>query len=169
VNVEYALTIGDRIDGHLVRGYVNAVGKVVRVDPEGDARRVWIRPPERTLRQVEAKGPVAVDLAAATGTGVSAAERAATVRRLADPDARPGDFLPGARVPDARGRGCSPSGGGHTEATVALCAAAGLPPVGVCCEVMRRDGVLAGEADLELRALRWGLPLVGMDEMSAWL
>lgn len=43
---------------------------------------------------------------------------------------------------------------GHTEATMALCLAGGLPPVGVCCEVMNADGAMAGEAALEAFALR---------------
>ena len=58
---------------------------------------------------------------------------------------------------------------GHTEATVALCGAAGLPPVGVCCEVMNPDGTMAGAADLEAAALRWGLPLVDVSDLRAWL
>ena len=38
--------------------------------------------------------------------------------------------------------------------------AAGLPPVGVCCEVMSPNGTMAGPGELEQFALRWGLPLV---------
>lgn len=47
--------------------------------------------------------------------------------------------------------------------------AAGLPPVGVCCEVMGPDGVMAGPADLEAFALRWGLPLIGVSDLKCWL
>jgi 3,4-dihydroxy 2-butanone 4-phosphate synthase len=120
---------------------------------------------------------VPVDLASlagtgvsAGGTGVSAAERAATVRRLASPDARPGDFLrPGHVFPLAARSGLLAERAGHTEATVALCMAAGLPPVGVCCEVMNPDGTMAGAADLEAAALRWGLPLVDVRDLRAWL
>jgi len=113
---------------------------------------------------------VPVDLAAASGTGVSAAERAATVRRLAAPDARPADFLrPGHVFPlGARGGGLRERAG-HTEATVALCRAAGLPPVGVCCEIMSPDGVMSGPAELERFALHWNLPLVDIAELSAHL
>ena len=113
---------------------------------------------------------VPVDLAAGTGTGVSAAERAATVRRLASPDALPADFLrPGHVFPLAARPGLLAERAGHTEATVALCLAAGLPPVGVCCEVMNPDGTMAGPADLEAAALRWGLPLVDVADLRAWL
>ncbi|WP_327356617.1 3,4-dihydroxy-2-butanone-4-phosphate synthase [Streptomyces sp. NBC_01304] len=113
---------------------------------------------------------VPVDLTAGTGTGVSAAERAATVRRLAHPDARPTDFLrPGHVFPLAARPGGLAERAGHTEATVALCVAAGLPPVGVCCEVMNPDGTMAKAADLELAALRWGLPLVDVADLAKHL
>ena len=330
VNVETALAFGDPLDGHLVQGHVDAVGKVAGIDDAGAARRIWIRPPERFLRRLAAKGSIAVDgasltvaevlrdrfsvvlipatlqqttldalasgdrvnlesdlvarltsagsstaagdvaravsslgwagrlagrrgvektvaqlaagggvlvwdpdregegdvifagatmspaafiflltrccghstvpcapevlerleigpipgpgdrhgtrphvpvdLASGTGTGVSAAERAATVRRIADPQAQPSDFLrPGHVFPLAARLGLVAERAGHTECTVALCQAAGLPPVGVCCEVMGPDGVMAGPADLEACALRWGLPMVSVDDLKRWL
>src|SRR5262245_25779709 len=61
VNVELPIQAGDAIEGHLVQGHVDAVGKVVRIDDEGTGRRVWIRPPERFLESITAKGSVAVD------------------------------------------------------------------------------------------------------------
>ncbi|MFC4120632.1 riboflavin synthase [Nonomuraea zeae] len=330
VNVETPLAVGDALSGHLVQGDVDAVGKVVRVDDEHPARRVWIKIPDRYVRLVVPKGQIAVngvsvtvaevardrfsvalipltlssttigdlavgdrvnlesdlvtritrrspagagavvrdlvaalpwaghvsgaqgvqkviaqiaaggavliwdpdreaegdvifagsrlrpedfvflltqaygypcvpcapevlerleiealhgagdrhgtafhtpvDLAAGTGTGVSAAERAATVRRLAHPDARPGDFTaPGHVIPIAARPGRLAERRGHTEATVAMCEAAGLPPVGVCCEIMNQDGTMATAADLEIAALRWGLPLLDIDDLRTWL
>jgi len=330
VNVEVPLAAGDALDGHLVQGYVDAVGKVVRVDEEGASWRVWIRPPERLRGQLAAKSAIAVDgvsmtiadvlkdrfsivllpvtrtattlarlsvggrvnleldlvsrlvarrgsgtpaalgqvtaalpraghlagrhgvadavrhfmaggavlvwdpeiegeadvilpgsrlkpesftflltqvcgypcvpcatavlerleiealpgegdrqhtafcmpvdRAAGQGTGVSAAERAATIRRLADPAARPGDFSrPGHVIPLAARPGLLAERVGHTEATVALCVAAGLPPVGVCCELMNPDGTMAGAADAEIFALCWGLPLVELGDLQCWL
>src|SRR4029450_14126146 len=78
-----------------------------------------------------------VDLAEGTTTGVSAHDRAATVRRLAHPDARPGDFLRPGHVFPLRARdGGLAERGGHTEAGVALCLAAGMAPVAAVCEVM---------------------------------
>jgi 3,4-dihydroxy 2-butanone 4-phosphate synthase/3,4-dihydroxy 2-butanone 4-phosphate synthase/GTP cyclohydrolase II len=330
VNLEPVLAVGDPLDGHLVQGHVDAVGKVTGIDGQGAARRVWIRPPARFLPRVAAKGSIAVDgvslavaevvrdrfsvvlipatleqttlgglavgdrvnlesdlvarlaaggpavagadvarafsslgwagyisgrtgaekavtqlaaggavmvwdpdrevegdvifagaairsqaftflltrccghptvpcapevlerleippipgdgdrqgtrphvpvdLAAAGGTGVSAAERAATVRRLASPDACPADFLrPGHVFPLEARPGLLAERAGHTESTVALCTAAGLPPVGVCCEVMNPDGTMTGPADLEAAALRWGLPLVDISDLRSWL
>jgi 3,4-dihydroxy 2-butanone 4-phosphate synthase len=113
---------------------------------------------------------VPVDLAAGTGTGVSTAERAAVVRRLAHPGAVPADFLRPGHVFPLRARpGLLTERCGHTEATVALCVAAGLPPVGVCCEVMNPDGTMANAAAFEIAALRWGLPLVEISDLKAWL
>ncbi len=113
---------------------------------------------------------VPVDLASLPGTGVSAADRAATIRRLASPDAVAGDFLrPGHVFPLAARPGLLAERKGHTEATVALCVAAGLAPVGVCCEVMRPDGVMADAVDLEQFALRWDLPMIDVDDLARWL
>jgi 3,4-dihydroxy 2-butanone 4-phosphate synthase len=330
VNVEVPIAAGDALDGHLVQGYVDGVGKVARVDPEEGCLRIWIRPPERLLPKLVAKSPIAVDgvsvtiadrlrdrfsivvvpatrtattldqltpgarvnleldlvvrlvasrglaaradlpnvtaalgraghvsgragldhalaqlaagggvavwdpdaesegdvifagerirpgafrfmltevfghptvpcapevldrldiaptpgggdrqgtafhipvdLASAPGTGVSTAERAATVRRLASPAAVPGDFVMPGHVHPLRARpGLLAERCGHTEATVALCVAAGLAPVGVCSEVMNADGTMAGPGDLEVAALRWGLPLLEIADLRAWL
>jgi 3,4-dihydroxy 2-butanone 4-phosphate synthase len=113
---------------------------------------------------------VSVDLAAGTGTGVSAHERAATVRRLAHPDPLPEDFLrPGHVFPlAARPEGLA-ARRGHTEASLALCQVAGLPTVAAICEVMGPDGhMLAGPA-VERFALNWGLPMIAIDELAAHL
>ena len=111
-----------------------------------------------------------IDLASATGTGVSAAERAATVRRLAHPGARPEDFTsPGHVFPLAARPGGLRERAGHTEVTIALLQAAGLPTVGLCCEIMSRDGTMAGPAELERLALEWGLPLVAIADLAARL
>ncbi len=62
VNLELPLRLGDQLDGHLVQGHVDAVGKVTKVDAEGGSgRRVWIRPPERFLHEIVPKGSVAVE------------------------------------------------------------------------------------------------------------
>jgi 3,4-dihydroxy 2-butanone 4-phosphate synthase/3,4-dihydroxy 2-butanone 4-phosphate synthase/GTP cyclohydrolase II len=330
VNVELPLRVGEPLDGHLVQGHVDGVGKVVRSDDEPTGRRVWVRPPERLLEALVAKGSVAVDgvsltvaervrdrfsvalvpstlahttlgelgegdrvnletdlvdklarryegrtraalsrsigampwaghvsgrlgvekgvaqiaaggcvlvwdpdreaegdvivagaelrpetvafllthacghttvpcvralldrleippmpgvgdrhgtamhvpvdLASATGTGVSARERAATIRRLAHPDARARDFLmPGHVFPLGARPGGLRERAGHTEATVELCRAAKLAPVGVCCEVMNPDGRMAGPAELERLALDWGLPLIQIGDLATWL
>ncbi len=329
VNVELPIRAGDPLQGHLVQGHVDAVGKVVGVSDEGNSKRIWIKPPRRTIYSVLAKGSIAVDgvsltvaevirdrfsvalipatlesttlgelsvgsrvnletdllarlarrssdtdaalasvvgaqpwaglqtgrrgiekavnqfaaggvvlvwdparegegdlvaagvnlrpetfvffltkacghttvpcdlerlarleippmggrgdrqgtaphlsvdLASSTGTGVSAPERAATIRRLAHPDAVPSDFLrPGHVFPLGAREGGLAQRAGHTEAAVALCAAVGLPTVAAICEVMSGDGTMARFFELELFALRWGLPMIDIGDLIAWL
>jgi 3,4-dihydroxy 2-butanone 4-phosphate synthase len=113
---------------------------------------------------------VPIDLAAGTGTGVSAHDRSATVRRLAHPEARPQDFLrPGHVFPLAGREGGMSVRRGHTEASLALCEAAGLPTVAVICEVMGPDGLMLTGASVERFALRWELPLISIDELGSCL
>jgi 3,4-dihydroxy 2-butanone 4-phosphate synthase len=113
---------------------------------------------------------LSVDLAANLGTGVSPVERAGTIRRLAHPDARPTEFLrPGHVFPLGGRAGGLGERAGHTEASIALCQAAGAPPVAVICEVMTPEGNMAGLAELERFALRWGMPLVDIGDLITWL
>jgi 3,4-dihydroxy 2-butanone 4-phosphate synthase len=112
---------------------------------------------------------VSVDLAAGTGTGVSAHERAATVRRLAHPDARPDDFLrPGHVFPLAGRPGRLAARRGHTEASLALCQVAGLPTVAVICEVMGPDGHMLKGSAVERYALNWDIPMIAIDNLAAY-
>src|SRR5262249_50590940 len=111
---------------------------------------------------------VSVDLSAGTGTGVSAHERAATVRRLAHADARPEDFLrPGHVFPLAARPGGLAARRGHTEASLALCQAAGLPTVAAICEVMGPEGHRPTGSAVERLALNWGLPLIAINELCS--
>jgi 3,4-dihydroxy 2-butanone 4-phosphate synthase len=113
---------------------------------------------------------VQVDLAEGTGTGVSAHERAATIRRLAHPDAVPADFLrPGHVFPLAGRPGGLAERAGHTEASLALCAAAGLPTVAAICEVMGPDGHMLTGPAVERFALAWSLPLISISQLAAHL
>ena len=113
---------------------------------------------------------VSVDLAAGTGTGVSAHDRAATIRRLAHPDASPSDFLrPGHVFPLAGRPGGLAERAGHTEASLALCAAAGLPTVAAICEVMGPDGHMLNGPAVERFALALSLPLISIGQLAAHL
>lgn len=113
---------------------------------------------------------VSVDLAAGSGTGVSAYDRAATVRRLAHPDAQPTDFLrPGHVFPLAGRAGGLRERRGHTEASLALCEAAGLPSVAAICEVMDADGHMLTGSAVERFALRWGIPVIAISELAEHL
>lgn len=111
---------------------------------------------------------VSVDLADGVTTGISAADRAATIRALADPTARPRDFVRPGHVFPLRAR---PGGvlerGGHTEAAVDLVRAAGLAPAGVLCEIVRTDGTMARWPDLHRFAAEHGLVMITIDQLVA--
>lgn len=101
---------------------------------------------------------VSVDLISGTTTGVSSSDRAATIRGLADANAKAADFArPGHIFPLRARRGGVLVRTGHTEAAVDLCRLAGLQPVGVICEVMNEDGSMARRPDLQAFAQRHGL------------
>ncbi len=85
-----------------------------------------------------------VDAVRGTTTGVSAFDRARTVAALLDPESRSADFYsPGHLFPLIARPGGVLERAGHTEATVELARLAGLPPVGVLCEILNPDGTMA--------------------------
>lgn len=87
---------------------------------------------------------VSVDYVHGTTTGVSAADRSATVRALADPNANAADFArPGHVFPLRAMEGGVLRRTGHTEAVIDLCQLAGLAPAGVLCEILSEDGTMA--------------------------
>ena len=61
VNLELAARLTDRLGGHLVQGHVDGLARVVRIEKEDDARRVWLEAPGELLRYLVAKGSVALD------------------------------------------------------------------------------------------------------------
>jgi riboflavin synthase len=70
VNLERPLAVGDRLGGHIVQGHVDAVGRIVALQPEGNATRVTIAAPETLMRYVVEKGSIAVDGISLTIAGV---------------------------------------------------------------------------------------------------
>ena len=103
---------------------------------------------------------VSVDYRHGTTTGVSGADRAATIRALADGETVAGDFArPGHIFPLRSRKGGVLVRAGHTEASVDLCRMAGLKPVGVLCEVMNDDGTMARRPQLEVFAKRHNLKI----------
>ncbi len=84
-----------------------------------------------------------------TTTGISAEERGLTARKFVEEDSKPEDFRrPGHMFPLTAVDGGVIMRNGHTEATVDLVRLAGLKPVGLCCEIMRDDGMMARKEDL---------------------
>jgi 3,4-dihydroxy 2-butanone 4-phosphate synthase / GTP cyclohydrolase II len=109
---------------------------------------------------------VTVDAREGTTTGSSAADRALTMRRLADPDARASDFnRPGHVNPLMARRGGVLKRAGHTEAAVDLMRLAGLQPVAVICEIMGDNGEMARLPDLFPLAQRFGLKVATIADL----
>lgn len=112
---------------------------------------------------------VSVDYVHGTTTGISAADRSATIRALADSNARPSDFArPGHVFPlVARDEGVLRRAG-HTEAIVDLCTIAGVEPVGVICEIVGDDGeMLRGEQLVEF-ACQHRMAIVTIKDLIAY-
>ena len=112
---------------------------------------------------------VSVDSVDGTTTGISAGDRATTIRKLVDPDARPEDLArPGHIFPLRACDGGVLKRAGHTEAAVDLARLAGLPPAGVLCEIMSEDGTMARLPELRRMAERFGLNLVSVEDLIAY-
>ncbi|MCH8849017.1 MAG: bifunctional 3,4-dihydroxy-2-butanone-4-phosphate synthase/GTP cyclohydrolase II [Chloroflexi bacterium] len=111
---------------------------------------------------------VSVDLSNG-GTGISAADRAATVRALVDPATDPGDLArPGHMFPlRAQGGGVLVRAG-QTEAIVDLARMAGLQPAGIVCEIMNEDGTMARRPQLEVIAAPHGINIVSVAQIIAY-
>jgi len=107
---------------------------------------------------VEAKGR--------TTTGISAADRAATVQALIDPETHPADLArPGHMFPLRARPGGVMVRAGQTEAAVDLSRIAGLYPGGVICEIMNDDGTMARVPELTRFARKHGLPMITIADL----
>lgn len=112
---------------------------------------------------------VTVDLLEGCTTGVSAHDRAETIRALADQSKKPADFgRPGHINPlYAQDRGVLRRAG-HTEATVDLARLAGLYPAGALMEIMSDDGSMARLPELRKLADEYGLKLISINDLIAY-
>lgn len=112
---------------------------------------------------------VTVDLLDGCTTGVSAHDRAATIRALADPSRKPDDFgRPGHINPlYAKSNGVLQRAG-HTEASIDLCRLAGLRPAAALIEIMNADGTMARLPQLEEVAREYGLSLISIKDLIAY-
>ncbi|MCV2488883.1 bifunctional 3,4-dihydroxy-2-butanone-4-phosphate synthase/GTP cyclohydrolase II [Geodermatophilus sp. YIM 151500] len=107
-----------------------------------------------------------VDLAAGTTTGISAADRSATIRGLADASLTGGAFnRPGHVFPLRARDGGVLKRAGHTEAAVDLARLAGVTPAGVLCEVVNDDGTMARRPELLRFAAEHGLPIITIADL----
>ncbi len=107
-----------------------------------------------------------IDAKAGTSTGVSAADRASTIRAVVADETRPADLARPGHVFPLRAR----TGGvlvraGHTEAAVDLARIAGLAPAGVICEIMNEDGTMARVPELRRFARKHKLLVITIEDL----
>ncbi|MFC8534356.1 bifunctional 3,4-dihydroxy-2-butanone-4-phosphate synthase/GTP cyclohydrolase II [Streptomyces sp. NPDC057249] len=126
---------------------------------------------DRNTESMQTAFTVSVDATAAHGvsTGISAADRATTLRLLAGGTAGPGDFVRPGHVFPLRAR----SGGvlvrnGHTEAAVDLARLAGLRPAGAIVEIAGEDGVMLRLPQLVPFARKHGLTIISIEDLIAY-
>ena len=101
-------------------------------------------------------------------TGITAAERGETIRRLASPDCEPHEFVrPGHVYPLLAKEGGVLRRAGHTEAAVDLPRMAGLRPAGALCEILSESGDRASRDDLHLIARRNRLKIISIEQLIA--
>ena len=105
-----------------------------------------------------------------TTTGISAYERAETVRELVNPNSKPEDFRrPGHVFPLIAKKGGVVERDGHTEATVDLMKLAGKKEIGLCCEIMADDGHMMRGDDLVKLADKLGLVMTSVEEIQNYI
>jgi 3,4-dihydroxy 2-butanone 4-phosphate synthase/GTP cyclohydrolase II len=131
-----------------------------------DALEIGLMVPSNT-ESLRTAFTVSVDARRGTTTGISAADRAATIRALVDPATRPRDLTRPGHVFPLRAR---PDGvlarPGHTEAAVDLARLAGLTPAGVLAELVNDDGSMARLPQLERFAADYHLVLISIADLQ---
>lgn len=121
---------------------------------------------ERTTALHGTKFTVSVDAVRNTTTGISAHDRAQTIKVLIDPYARPQDLArPGHIFPIKAEKGGVLSRAGHTEAVVDLARLSGLYPAGVLCEIMDEDGSMARVPKLMKIARKYDLKIITIRDL----
>jgi 3,4-dihydroxy 2-butanone 4-phosphate synthase/GTP cyclohydrolase II len=114
----------------------------------------------------EAAFTVSVDAKEGVTTGISAYDRATTIKKLISPDAKPEDFVrPGHVFPLVYREGGVLVRAGHTEASVDLAKLAGFYPAGVICEIMHEDGTMARLPELIKFAERHKLKIITIADL----
>jgi 3,4-dihydroxy 2-butanone 4-phosphate synthase / GTP cyclohydrolase II len=123
---------------------------------------------ERNTDSMRTAYTVTVDLRVGTSTGISAADRAATIRALVDPAVQADHFnRPGHVFPLRAAPGGVLRRPGHTEAAVDLTRLAGLRPGGVLAEIVNDDGTMARRPQLQAFAREHGLPIISIADLIA--
>jgi 3,4-dihydroxy-2-butanone 4-phosphate synthase len=148
--------------------HTSGVVCVALTDERADELELPLMVPENSESQRTAF-TVSVDLRQGTTTGISAADRSAAIRALAEPTVGADAFLRPGHVFPLRAR---PGGvlerRGHTEAAVDLARLAGFEPAGALCEITDENGEMVRGADLARFALRHGLQFLHIADLVAY-
>jgi 3,4-dihydroxy 2-butanone 4-phosphate synthase/GTP cyclohydrolase II len=138
--------------------------------PRDEARRLNLAPMVADNESAHTTAfTVSVDFRHGTTTGISADDRTLTVRNLANPNAGAADFVrPGHIFPLVAREGGVLMRSGHTEAAVDLCKLAGLPPIGVICELVNDDGTVKRGPQVATFAAEHGLKAVSVADLIAY-
>ncbi|GGL09255.1 bifunctional 3,4-dihydroxy-2-butanone-4-phosphate synthase/GTP cyclohydrolase II [Mangrovihabitans endophyticus] len=138
--------------------------------PEDEADRLGLPPMVQTNQDRRGTAyAVTVDAREGVTTGISAADRAHTIRLLGSAQTTAADLSrPGHVVPLRARPGGVLRRPGHTEASIDLATLAGLRPAGVLCEMVRDDGAMMRGPDLERFAAEHGLALISVAELIAY-
>ena len=112
---------------------------------------------------------VTVDYSVGTSTGISAHDRALTIRKLADPSVRPDEFTrPGHIFPLRARAGGVLERAGHTEASVDLARLAGFQPLGFLSEIVNRDGSMMRRPGLERLSAEHGIKMITIEALQQY-
>ena len=111
-----------------------------------------------------------VDAKEVESSGISAKDRAITIRKVIDPSTRPSDL---ARPGHLHLLGAHPDGllkrNGHTEAVIELCHLAGVYPGGVLCELVSDSGDMMNAEELKALAMRFHIPIISVGALAEFL
>jgi 3,4-dihydroxy 2-butanone 4-phosphate synthase/GTP cyclohydrolase II len=133
-----------------------------------DELRVPLMVQENTAKFLTAFA-VSIEAKHKTSSGISAHDRAATVKAVLDPNTKPEDLArPGHMFPIRAREGGVLVRAGHTEAVVDLARLAGIYPAGVVCEIMNEDGTMARLPQLEVMANKFGIKIVSIADLIAY-
>jgi 3,4-dihydroxy 2-butanone 4-phosphate synthase/GTP cyclohydrolase II len=133
-----------------------------------DELRVPLMVQDNTAKFSTAFG-VSVEAKHKTSSGISAHDRAATVKTVLDPKTKPEDLArPGHMFPIRAREGGVLVRAGHTEAIVDLAKFAGLYPAGVICEIMNEDGTMARLPQLEVLADKFGIKIMSIADLITY-
>ena len=121
---------------------------------------------DRNLSPNKTAFTVSVEAAKNISTGISAADRAHTIKTVADPSSSSNDIIsPGHVFPICAHKGGVLKRAGHTEASVDLCRLAGLNPAAVICEIINPDGSMARVPDLKIFSQKHKIKMGSIEDL----